>query len=161
MGLANDSVIKAGVDLLTDLLTTINDITDVGDSKIGKFTTSLLRLGAVLIGLKGGQSAINGILKFLTNTGITEILGMKGMETGKVDFFAAIKKAITGLGESAAKTKNSFVTLLNNLKDPAWRGDLIKSLGTSLKGVGKTVFGFLKTWGVWIALIIGVITLIK
>ena len=161
MGLANNSLIKTGVDLLTDLLTTINKLTDAGDSKIGKFTTSLLRLGTVLIGLKGGQSAINGILKFLTNTGITKILGIKGMETSKVDFFAAIKKAITGLGKSAAKTKKSFIALLNNLKDPAWRGDLIKSLGTSLKGVGKAVFGFLKTWGIWIALIVGVIALIK
>ena len=161
MGLANNSLIKTGVDLLTDLLTTINNLTDAGDSKIGKFATSLLRLGTVLIGLKGGQSAINGILKFLTNTGITEILGMKGMETGKVDFFAAIKKAIAGLGESATKTKNSFVTLLNNLKDPAWKGDLIKSLGTSLKGTGKVVLGFLKTWGAWIALIVGTIALIK
>ena len=161
MGLANNNLIKTGVDLLTDLLTTINNLTDAGDSKIGKFTTSLLRLGTVLIGLKGGQSAINGILKFLTNTGITEILGMKGMETGKVDFFAAIKKALAGLGEGAAKAKNSIVTLLSNLKDPAWRGDLIKSLGASLKGVGKAVLGFLKTWGIWIALIIGVIALIK
>jgi hypothetical protein len=54
MGLANNSLIKSGVDLLTDLLTTINSLTDTGDSKIGKFTTSLLRLGTVLIGLKGG-----------------------------------------------------------------------------------------------------------
>ena len=161
MGLANNSLIKTGVDLLTDLLTTINNLTDAGDSKIGKFTTSLLRLGTVLIGLKGGQSAINGILKFLTNTGITEILGMKGMETGKVDFFAAIKKAIAGLGEDATKTKNSLVTLLDNLKDPAWRGDSIKSLGASLKGIGKAVLGFLKTWGGWIALIVGVGLAIK
>ena len=161
MGLANNEVIKAGVDLLTDLLNSINKLTDAGDSKIGKFTTSLLRLGTVLIGLKGGQSAINGILKFLTNTGITEILGMKGMETGKIDFFAAIKKAIAGLRESASKTKNDFINLLDILKDPSWRGELIKSLGASLKGVGKAVLGFLKTWGIWIALIVGVIALIK
>ena len=161
MGLANNSLIKTGVDLLTDLLTTINSLTDAGDSKIGKFITSLLRLGTVLIGLKGGQSAINGILKFLTNTGITEILGMKGMETGKVDFFVAIKKAITGLGESLSKTKNNFIGALEILKDPAWRGEILKSLGTALGKIGKTVLGFLKTWGGWIALIIGVTLAIK
>ena len=161
MGLANNSLIKTGVDLLTNLLTTINSLTDAGDSKIGKFTTSLLRLGTVLIGLKGGQSAINGILKFLTNTGITEILGMKGMETGKVDFFAAIKKAVSSLGESLTKTKTGLAQILTNLKDPAWWGGSIKALGTALKSAGKVVLGFLKTWGGWIALIVGITLTIK
>ena len=161
MGLANNSLIKTGVDLLTDLLTTINSLTDAGDSKIGKFTTSLLRLGTVLIGLKGGQSAINGILKFLTNSGVADILGMKGLDGGKVDFFAAIKKAVTSLGESLTKTKTGLAQILANLKDPAWWGGSIKTLGAALKSVGKVILGFLKTWGGWIALIIGVGLAIK
>ena len=161
MGLANNSLIKSGVDLLTDLLTTINNLTDAGDSKIGKFTTSLLRLGTVLIGLKGGQSAINGILKFLTNSGVADILGMKGIDGGKVDFFAAIKKAATSLGESLTKTKIGLAEILVNLKDPVWWGGSIKALGAALKSVGKVVLGFLKTWGGWIALIIGVGLAIK
>ena len=161
MGLANNSLIKTGVDLLTDLLTTINNLTDAGDSKIGKFTTSLLRLGTVLIGLKGGQSAINGILKFLTNSGVADILGMKGLDGGKVDFFAAIKKAVSSLGESLTKTKTGLVQILTNLKDPAWWGGSIKALGAALKSVGKVILGFLKTWGGWIALIIGVGLAIK
>lgn len=161
MGLANNSLIKSGVDLLTDLLTTINSLTDAGDSKIGKFTTSLLRLGTVLIGLKGGQSAINGILKFLTNSGVADILGMKGLDGGKIDFFAAIKKAVTSLGESLTKTKTGLAQILVNLKDPAWWGGSIKALGVALKSVGKVVLGFLKTWGGWIALIIGVGLVIK
>ena len=161
MGLANNSLIKSGVDLLTDLLTTINSLTDAGDSKIGKFTTSLLRLGTVLIGLKGGQFAINGILKFLTNSGVADILGMEGIDSGKVDFFAAIKKAITSLGESLTKTKIGLAQILTNLKDPAWWGGSIKTLGVALKSVGKVVLGFLKTWGGWIVLIIGVGLAIK
>lgn len=161
MGLANNSLIKSGVDLLTDLLTTINSLTDAGDSKIGKFTTSLLRLGTVLIGLKGGQFAINGILKFLTNSGVADILGMEGIDGGKVDFFAAIKKAITSLGESLTKTKIGLAQILTNLKDPAWWGGSIKALGVALKSVGKVVLGFLKTWGGWIVLIIGVGLAIK
>ena len=161
MGLANNSLIKTGVDLLTDLLTTINNLTDAGDSKIGKFITSLLRLGTVLIGLKGGQSAINGILKFLTNSGVADILGMKGLDGGKVDFFAAIKKAVTSLGESLTKTKSGLAQILANLKDPVWWGGSIKALGAALKSVGKVILGFLKTWGGWIALIIGVGLAIK
>jgi hypothetical protein len=54
MGLANNQVIKASIDLLTDLLNTINNLTDVGGSKLGKFATSLLRLVTVFAGLKTG-----------------------------------------------------------------------------------------------------------
>ena len=161
MGLANSEAIKMGVDLLTSFLNKINELTDMGDSKLGKFATTIARLGTVLIGLKTGQGILNGFLKFLGNTGIDKIFGLNMEDVGKIDFLAAIKKAIAGLGESATKTKNSIVTLLNNLKDPAWRGDMIKSLGASLKGAGKAVLGFLKTWGIWIALLVGVIALIK
>jgi hypothetical protein len=57
MGLANNELIKAGVDLLTKLLETANGLTDDLGGTIG----SIAKLGITLTALKAGKSIFNSI----------------------------------------------------------------------------------------------------
>lgn len=57
MGLANNELIKAGVDLLTKLLETANDLTDDLGGTIG----SIAKLGITLAALKAGKNIFNSI----------------------------------------------------------------------------------------------------
>lgn len=57
MGLANNELIKAGVDLLTKLLETANDLTDDLGGTIG----SIAKLGITLAALKTGKNLFNSI----------------------------------------------------------------------------------------------------
>jgi hypothetical protein len=116
MGIANNEAIKDGVDLLTKLLETINRITDAGDGKVGKFTTSILRLGTVLLGLKGGGAVLGGLLKFISPTGLF------GKEKGvKGNIFDSLKKSATGLNPALQKTKAKLLNVMAMARDPVWR----------------------------------------
>ena len=67
MGLANNEVLKAGVDFLTWILETVNKLTDAisGGNGLAKSATSLM---GVIGALKLGKAAIS-------NTGIGKMLG--------------------------------------------------------------------------------------
>jgi hypothetical protein len=106
MGLADSDVIKGAVDLLTNLLTTINNLTDVGEGKIGGFITTILRLGTVLLGLKAGQGALNGLLKILDKSGAAKIFGLNMADIGKVDFTGALGRTFKTLGKTITKYNN-------------------------------------------------------
>ena len=138
MGLANNEVIKVGVDLLTSLLETINKITGVaGTGGIGGLITMLLRLGTVIGALKGGEAIFNSLLKSLANKGfkildVTKINELKGVG----DAFESLKKGS------------------DILKDPALRGEAFKTLGANVKGAGQALWGVFKKFGGWIALVL-------
>jgi hypothetical protein len=57
MGLANNDLIKVGVDLLTKLLETINSLTD----DLGGVVGGIAKLGIAIAGLKTGKSVFNAI----------------------------------------------------------------------------------------------------
>ena len=61
MGLANNEILKSGVDLLTKLLTTINNLTETISGGNG-VVKSVLNLGVALMGLKTGGAILNGVI---------------------------------------------------------------------------------------------------
>lgn len=54
MGLANNTVIKAGVDILTGILTVVNNITDAFGTSVG----SILKFGIAIAGLAAGKKVL-------------------------------------------------------------------------------------------------------
>lgn len=64
MGLANNEAIKFGVDLLTGLLNTVNDLTQALSDGNG-LTKAIVSLGIALGGLKLGKIALSGGLSFI------------------------------------------------------------------------------------------------
>jgi hypothetical protein len=57
MGLANNELIKAGVDLLTKMLETINNLTD----DLGGVIGGIAKLGVTIAALKTGKSIFDKI----------------------------------------------------------------------------------------------------
>jgi hypothetical protein len=83
MGLANNEVIKAGVDLLTWLLETINKITGVaGNEGLGGVVTMFARLATVIGALKGGGAIIKNLIGGMAKTGVfsKNTLGNMGLD---------------------------------------------------------------------------------
>lgn len=77
MGLANNSIIKAVVDLLTDLLNTINKISSGVSGKNG-ILKSLVDIGILMGGLKMGKAAFSGFFGWLQ--GKSKVEGRKAGE---------------------------------------------------------------------------------
>ena len=100
MGLANSTVIKGAVDLLTNLLSTINNLTEAFDGGKG-ITSGILKFTAALGAIKLGKTLLNG--------GLTGVIGNLSDSFNKMDT-SGIGKA----GDNAGKTfGTSFVTSLN------------------------------------------------
>ena len=147
MGIANSSLIKAGVDALTWLLNTINSLTDVGSEGLGGIVTSILRLGTVLLGLKAGSSVFNIFTKQLE----------KLSKDGGIDIFGAL----FGTGKEISGNIGSFVkeigialgTVKKFFIDSSFRGDIFSDLLDTLKNeVIPSVLNFVKAWGGYIAI---------
>lgn len=102
MGLSNNEFIKSGVDLLTNLLTTINSLID-GISGGNGLIKSVLSFGAVFGGLKLGKSIISSI---------------GGKNTGE-GFFGQLfsKKQIQKDGENLV---DNFVNSIDNAARNLW-----------------------------------------
>ena len=66
MGLANNEILKGGVDLLTELLKTINNLTEFISGGNG-IIKSVLNLGIALMGLKTGGAVLSGILASISH----------------------------------------------------------------------------------------------
>ena len=77
MGLANNQILKGGIDLLTGLVTGINKLTDVISRGNGA-VKSVLNLGTALLGLKTGGAVLSGIL-----ASISSAQAGKGFQLGK------------------------------------------------------------------------------
>lgn len=89
MGIANSTIIKTGVDLLTNLLTIINKITSaLGDGAVGDTFTFLTRSAGLLVPLIAGGKISSAIFMKLGG-----ILGETG---GEAEFLGA---KLTGLGK--------------------------------------------------------------
>lgn len=106
MGLANSEVIKTGVDLLTNLLNVINNLTDAGEGKLGNLITTITRLTTVFLGLKTGQGLLNSFLKLLDKSGAAKIFGLNMADVGKVDFVGAMGGTFKTLSQTIAKYNN-------------------------------------------------------
>lgn len=100
MGLANSTVIKGAVDLLTNLLSTINNLTEAFDGGKG-ITSGILKFTAALGTIKLGKTLLNG--------GLTGVIGNLSNSFNKMDT-SGIGKA----GDQAGQTfGTSFVTSLS------------------------------------------------
>ena len=77
-GIANAGVIKGAVDLLTELLTAINKITEATDP----FHTGITKILVAILGFKGAKSIVN---KAVRNIGgqLASGLGLEGQKAGK------------------------------------------------------------------------------
>lgn len=90
MGLANSDAIKFVIDLLTNLIESVNKMTGLfGNDGLGGFVTMLIRLAAVITSLKSGEAILNGILKTLSSTGVSSIFGID-LNDKKINFFAPL-----------------------------------------------------------------------
>jgi hypothetical protein len=61
MGLANNEILKTGIDVLTKLLETVNKITGNMPGAI----KSIANLGITIAGLKGASAVLNGVMASL------------------------------------------------------------------------------------------------
>lgn len=98
MGIANSSLIKGAVDLLTNLLTVVNKITSIlGDGFIGSTFTLLTRSAGLLIPLiMGGKIASDVFVK----------LGSNLISSGEGAEF--LGKKLVGLGKRLKPTRDSL-----------------------------------------------------
>ena len=138
MGLANSDAIKFVVDLLTNLIESVNKVTGLfGNDGLGGFVTMLIRLAAVITSLKSGEAILNGILKTLSSTGVSSIFGID-LNDKKINFFAPLT--------------NDLKLLAKEWK----RGDgLLKNLKIGLKGVraeGTGLLSILVKYGKYIGI---------
>lgn len=94
-GIANQSIIKGVVDLLTNLLKTVNKVTDALDP----FHTGWSKILAAFLGFKAAKGVVNGVLKGIgtqlgtrSKTGLDEKQGtVDGTKYGK-GFWGAFQK---------------------------------------------------------------------
>ena len=128
MGLANNEILKTGVDILTSILSTINDIISAvsGGNGLVKAITSLgasfltLRTGAKIFGEKGkGGGFIGSIFKALRGKDVTTQMSEAGQQAAKsfgTGFNGFISSGFDskGFGESIKKGFTSSIQGIKN-----------------------------------------------
>lgn len=130
MGLANNEILKTGIDILTSLLETINSLNDTISGGSG-LIKSLLSLGLAIGGLKvgkkifstifGGPNTIKGQLGGITNTlnemsgKNAKILGASGKQAG-VLFTDNLSKKVNNYRLNGGIFQNIKKDVKNNLK---------------------------------------------
>lgn len=133
MGLSNNEVIKTAVDILTDLLQTINKIISSLSGGNG-LIKSVLSIGTAIGGLKLGKSIISSIIGNMVDTkdggifskafGTTASQKKAGLQTGK-NFFSGLSDAIKN--KSLPKTDYIISDFSKNLttvfKSKEWSFD--------------------------------------
>ena len=119
LGITNSDLIKTGIDLLTKILTVVNELTDgfgLLTKGVGGFISSLLKIGVLVSGLSGGSALAAGGIGFLG-----KIMGLKDAE----GFMGGMRRAVWG-------------------KDAAKQG-FGETLGQAFLGRYKNLFGRAKT----------------
>ena len=111
MNIANDSLIKVGIDLLTKLLETINKLTE----KLPGAVKSFANLALVFVGLRTGGALVNKML-----SGVSGILS-KGLIDAATEKDIIKKATETGAKAGAASTKGMAKGI------QASQGELFKS----------------------------------
>lgn len=95
LGIANSSVIKAGIDLLTGILTKLNELTKGATETGTSFKKLMLSIGL----FSGAKAVLKGFEKNILGS-IAQAFGKEGQNSGK--------SFIEGLGESFQKAKGIF-----------------------------------------------------
>lgn len=96
MGLANNDILKGGVDLLTKLLETINNLTNAlsGGNGLGK---SFLSLMTVIGALMGGKALLGGVFKWAG----TQMGMIQPQTTGRTNIFTSVFPNSSAQAEAA------------------------------------------------------------
>lgn len=105
MGLANSTVIKTGVDLLTTILDTVNNITGAFGDGVG----GVLKFGAALATLKLGKGAVEKGFSFIGTALGTKEAKTSGEKAG-VNFVSAFSSKFKNIGKDF---KGAFSTTLS------------------------------------------------
>lgn len=143
MGLANSDAIKFAVDALTMLLEAINKLTGLaGNDGFGGIITAVIRLATVIGALKSGEGILNGILKYLKNSGFESIIKIGD---NKIDFFGPLLK-------TTDKAGNDLLKITKILKDPALRGQAFTMAAANAKGFLAVLAKFAPYVGILLAL---------
>lgn len=109
MGLANNELIKAGVDLLTKLLETANDLTDDLGGTIG----SIAKLGITLTALKAGKNIFNSIFDI---TPLEQNVGrVKGITTNIAESLKKMGVEVDTNLTRSMKNARSKITDMSNV----------------------------------------------
>lgn len=108
MGLANNSVIKTVVDLLTDLLNVINKISS-GVSGNNGILKSLVDIGILMGGLKLGKAAFSGFFGWLQGKG--KIEGKKTGENLSKGLLSSFLSKDNGLESSLSKFRGKIYSI--------------------------------------------------
>ena len=129
MGIANNQVIKTFIDLLTQLINTVNDLT----SSLGEGVGGFLKLGLAIGGLKLGKSLIGSAFGFLGKS----FSGL-GKESGK-KFSDTFLKSIRGIKSGITKEGREYANLMatvysKELKSKKLSSSLLKSLFDDSEG---------------------------
>ena len=119
MGLANSEVIKVVVDLLTSLLESINNLTNLtGNEGLGGIVTMFVRLTTVITALKGSKAIVHSFVKMLSSTlGSPKFLQdlATNLSSDKMGIFQSLfvnKQASKGVyGKFSSETKSAEQTL--------------------------------------------------
>lgn len=125
MGLANSTVIKTGVDMLTTLLELVNNITGAFGDGVG----GVLKFGAAIGGIKLGKSLVNkGFSKIGMALGTREA---PEEETGGLS--GGLSRAKTKTRRVASNIKGSFVNVKQTNRTSAILKDIEKQKKDLLK----------------------------
>lgn len=142
MGIANNQVIKAGVDTLKILLDLINKLTN----SLGDGISGFLKLGVAIAGLKIGKTVFSALLSQLGNSlkgksfKDTWLNSLKGVEKGlskQAKEYANIM-ATTYQKELKSKKLNSFL-LQQMFDDSEASKELAKNMKTLVPGIINSV----------------------
>ena len=142
MGIANSSLVKAGIDTLTTILNIVNELTSgfgILDKDVGSFINGFLKLGLAIGGLNVGKGLTNGLLTPLfamfqgktVDKGFMELftsgMGIKAQGEGAGGFFKILGKGFANpfvkAGSGIGKGFQSF-------------GKRFWSLGSTVGGIG-------------------------
>lgn len=129
LGIANDSLIKLGVDLLTGLLNVINDITGVFPGLLGSFAKLAVAWG----GIKIGKKVFEGFFRSMGNAFVQG--GRQAGDSFNQGINSSLGKTIqTNSFKSGMIAKNLFRDLKAAIKSEASTfEDITKVIGDKLK----------------------------
>ena len=129
MGIANNQVIKTIIDLLSQFITTINNLTD----SLGDGISGFLKLSLFIGGLSIGKTLFNNIFGF-----IKKEFSSLGTESGKI-FSVNFTKSLKGIRGSISKEGREYANLLTTiyaeeLKKEKISSTLLKQMFDDSKG---------------------------
>lgn len=147
MGLANNEILKGAVDLLTGILTTVNDL--IGSLSGGNgLTKSFLSLAAAIISLRAGKGILNKVFGGKSGGLLEGILGKKSdiSSDSKKAGTESVREFATSFRKGGKREgKNLFSEIFTNSTKQEFSENLTKDMIKSKTGLEqrqeiKTVF---------------------